>query len=71
MEVGSSCALVVSVSIEIVQFAGRWVGNNRWTDVDDVIFNVAGALLGYLMLRLVETAAAWSRRYAVKPSGHT
>ena len=45
-------ALVVSSSIEILQYAGRRFGNPRWSDVDDVIFNVLGAMLGYAMLRL-------------------
>jgi len=43
-------AVVASVSIEILQFAGRWFGSYRWSDVDDVIFNVTGAALGYGLL---------------------
>lgn len=42
-----------SVSIESLQFAGRWVGNNRWSDVDDVIFNIAGAMAGFALFQLV------------------
>jgi glycopeptide antibiotics resistance protein len=46
-------SLVASVSIELLQFVGRWVGNPRWSDVDDVIFNVLGALLGYVLSRAI------------------
>jgi glycopeptide antibiotics resistance protein len=62
-------AFAVSVSIELLQYAGRWVGSPRWSDVDDVIFNLIGALLGYAILRVVETAAGWPKRQAVHPSG--
>ncbi len=54
-------ALAVSVSIEILQYAGRWIASARWSDVDDVIFNVAGALLGYGVLRLIRMAARWTK----------
>ena len=62
-------ALGVSVSIEVLQYAGRWAGSPRWSDVDDVIFNVFGALLGYLILRIVEAAAGWSKRQVAEASG--
>ena len=55
-------AFVVSVSIEILQYAGRWVGSPRWSDVDDVLFNVAGALLGYVVLRMIQSVTRWSER---------
>jgi glycopeptide antibiotics resistance protein len=42
-------ALLVSVSIELAQF---WIPD-RSADIDDVIVNVAGALLGYLLFRLL------------------
>ena len=45
-------AFAVAVSIELLQYAGRWVGSARWTDVDDVLLNVAGALIGYGLLRV-------------------
>ena len=62
-------ALAVSALIELLQYAGRWVGSPRWSDVDDVIFNVIGALLGYLILRIVESAAGWPKRQMARPSG--
>jgi Glycopeptide antibiotics resistance protein len=46
-------ALVASISVETLQFVGRWVGNARWSDIDDVIFNVAGALVGYVIFQAV------------------
>jgi glycopeptide antibiotics resistance protein len=54
-------AFIVSVSIELLQFAGRFAGSPRWSDVDDVLFNVIGALLGYVVLILIELAAGWGR----------
>lgn len=51
-------AVAGSTSIELLQFAGRWVGNPRWSDVDDVIFNVAGAMLGFALLCALRSAIA-------------
>ena len=62
-------ALLVSASIELLQYAGRWVGSPRWSDVDDVIFNVAGALLGYMILRIVEWVSGWKKQPFTQPSG--
>jgi Glycopeptide antibiotics resistance protein len=50
-------ALIASVSIESLQFIGRFVGNPRWSDVDDVIFNVAGAVAGLALFRLLRRHA--------------
>jgi glycopeptide antibiotics resistance protein len=47
-----SVALGASVLIELVQLVGTTAGLfNRSVDVDDVILNVAGALLGWLLWR--------------------
>lgn len=54
-------AMVASVSIELLQYAGRFVGNPRWSDVDDVIFNVLGAVVGYALLRLVQATRISTR----------
>jgi len=52
-------ALCVSVAIEVVQLAGTLTGFiERSVDVDDVLLNVAGALIGWLMWRTA--TAAWS-----------
>jgi glycopeptide antibiotics resistance protein len=59
-----SVAGTASVSIELLQYAGRWVGNPRWSDVDDVIFNVAGAIAGYLLLHALLNARARERAKA-------
>ena len=42
-------------------YAGRFVGNPRWSDVDDVIFNVLGAVVGYALLRLVQATRISTR----------
>ncbi|HVF40358.1 MAG TPA: VanZ family protein [Gemmatimonadaceae bacterium] len=44
-------ALIASGLIEIVQFIGSRIGSPRWTDVDDVLLNVAGAVVGYAIVR--------------------
>ncbi len=45
-----------SVSIEFFQWFGRWVGSARWSDIDDVIFNVVGAVIGYAFYRIFRRA---------------
>jgi glycopeptide antibiotics resistance protein len=50
-----------SISIELLQYAGRWVGNDRWSDVDDVIFNVAGAMCGFWLLAVLLKAKTSGR----------
>ncbi len=47
-------ALIGSISIEALQWVGQWVGSPRWTDVDDVIWNVAGSAVGYILIRWVK-----------------
>lgn len=54
--------LGISLAIEALQFAKRFVdvlGMTRSVDIDDVILNVAGAILGYVLYRLVRP---WARR---------
>ena len=43
-------ALLLSFSIEAIQFALRFIGNARAVDIDDVILNTLGALLGFVIL---------------------
>lgn len=45
-------ALLISASIELAQ---HWIPD-RSADVDDVIVNLAGALIGYAVLRLAQAA---------------
>lgn len=57
--------LGISVAIEMLQFAKRFVdvlGMTRSVDIDDVILNVAGVLIGYVLYRLVRPW--WRRRRA-------
>ena len=58
-------ALGCSVAIELAQLAGTSIRlMNRSVDVDDVILNVAGALLGWLVWRTI----AWLRTRAPRSS---
>jgi len=49
-------AAVVSTSIELVQ----WITGARATDVDDIILNTSGALVGYAVYRLLVVVIATS-----------
>ena len=52
-------ALCVSVAIELIQLAGTLTGFiERSVDVDDLVLNVVGALIGWLVWRAA--SAAWS-----------
>lgn len=56
-------ALVGSVGIEVVQFVGTSLRMmSRSVDVDDVILNVAGALLGWLLWRTITALRARAPR---------
>jgi glycopeptide antibiotics resistance protein len=44
-------AVCLSLSIETIQFVLRFFGNPRAVDIDDVILNTLGAVLGYLLVR--------------------
>ena len=50
-------ALAGSVTIEVIQYLQQSMGMQRSVDVDDVILNVVGALLGYLLLTLMTKRA--------------
>ena len=60
--------LVVSLAIELAQLGWDLFTGLPWrsADVDDVIVNTAGALLGYALWRLA--AAVRTRRRAVSPA---
>lgn len=54
----TACAgLSVSLLIELSQLC-----NNRRTDVDDLILNTVGAVLGYLLFRLLARCTKWTDR---------
>ena len=42
-------SLLISISIELIQL----INNSRRTDIDDVILNTAGAMIGYLIYKSV------------------
>ncbi|MFI5494624.1 VanZ family protein [Actinoplanes sp. NPDC051859] len=59
-------ALAASAAIETVQLIlGLTIGSRRTIDINDLIANTAGALLGLLLLRLAVPAAA--HRAAICP----
>jgi glycopeptide antibiotics resistance protein len=73
----STLALATSAAIELTQLA-LWLtlGNYRTVDVNDLIANTAGGLLGLAILRVTTTASrpgrsprAWSRRPWRRPAG--
>ena len=53
-------AFFCSLTIEIIQFVSKFFGSYRSVDIDDIILNTTGALLGFivfdrLLRRLVKT----------------
>jgi glycopeptide antibiotics resistance protein len=48
-----SAALAGSVTIEVIQYLQQSMGMKRSVDIDDVILNVVGASIGYLLVRLL------------------
>ena len=57
-------ALIASVAIELLQYTGSRFGSARWSDVDDILFNLVGALIGYALFRLGRTTGRWSESQA-------
>ncbi|MEV4709357.1 VanZ family protein [Actinoplanes sp. NPDC049316] len=53
------CAAAASATIELVQLVlGLTIGSRRTVDVNDLIANTAGAVIGLLILRLAVPSAA-------------
>jgi glycopeptide antibiotics resistance protein len=57
-------ALAASVTIEAIQYLQQSMGMKRSVDVDDVILNVLGASIGYLLFRVYV-----ERVYPDRPGG--
>ena len=55
-------AALTSASIEAIQYAERNVPIGRTVDVDDVLWNTAGALAGFLLLRTYQRRFAGAAR---------
>ena len=55
-------ALLVSASIEAVQFAEQRIGVGRTVDIDDVLWNVIGAWVGYRVAGWI-TAGGVARKW--------
>ena len=57
-------AAPTSMSIEAIQYLQKSLGAMRSVDIDDVILNVVGALLGYLLIRQMMGSKARDRGVA-------
>jgi glycopeptide antibiotics resistance protein len=65
-------AACASLAIESAQFAlGMTLGSRRTVDVNDLIANTAGALLGLLVFRLAVPLAAHRAGLVARPRGVT
>lgn len=51
-------AFLFSFGIEFAQFLSRYVGNYRYSDIDDVILNTLGACLGYAAYKILSWIAS-------------
>jgi glycopeptide antibiotics resistance protein len=56
-------AVVMSATIEVIQYLQRFMGMKRSADVDDVILNVVGALIGYVLIKLWMASTARGGAY--------
>jgi glycopeptide antibiotics resistance protein len=56
------CGFAASLTIEVIQFVGDITANTgRVADVDDLIGNTLGTLIGYIVFRLIALIPAASR----------
>lgn len=46
--------VAASVAIEALQYAGTLLGSPRWSDIDDVLLNLVGAIAGYAILLVAQ-----------------
>lgn len=44
---------MASISIELIQYVSMYFGNFRASDIDDIILNTLGGLIGFLMFKLL------------------
>ena len=49
----TAVAFLCSLSIELIQLICRQFGNYRTVDIDDIILNTTGALLGFIITRWI------------------
>lgn len=54
----AAAALLAAVTIEGIQYLQRSIGMGRNVDVDDIILNLGGALIGYTLMRQFRTTRA-------------
>jgi glycopeptide antibiotics resistance protein len=47
-------AFCISLSIEVIQFFSRFLGNFRVVDIDDILLNTLGAFIGFRILCLCQ-----------------
>lgn len=48
-----TCALV-SLSIEVVQYISTYFGNFRSCDIDDIILNTLGGMIGFIIYKVID-----------------
>ena len=46
-------AFLCSLSIELLQLIGRQFGNYRTVDIDDIILNTTGSIVGFIISRWI------------------
>jgi glycopeptide antibiotics resistance protein len=51
----------MSASIELIQYLNMFAGYNRYVDIDDVILNTLGAIIGYWIFKKFLHARKFSR----------
>ena len=51
-----TCALV-SLSIEVVQYISMYFGNFRSCDIDDIILNTLGGMIGFIIYKVIDKKA--------------
>lgn len=49
-------SILMSLSIETIQFLVRYIGEFRSSDIDDVILNTIGTFIGIVVFKKVTTA---------------
>ena len=56
-----TCALV-SLSIEVIQYISIYFGNFRSCDIDDIILNTLGGMIGFIIYKVIDKKVDFSVR---------
>ena len=60
-----TCALV-SLSIEVVQYISMYFGNFRSCDIDDIILNTLGGMIGFIIYKVIDKKADLRIEFSVR-----